>query len=607
MGHACDWDFFINIHKEQLVSSGVPQIFWRTIYEKLLTQTFDIGNVVQLLQFEKEENSPLQDHPIWGLQCTSAINKSDSKNVFLIDHAWTFRLENSKNQLVENEKLRKRMASLLNLDCSLPVKELCERIYDNMWPLCFSYTISNASESEDRLPVWYIMDEIGSALIHNNEPNCRIVPFYFSNEQITYSILFPLEDIDEDEFLYRDFAEGVQNEQDKNVLLLPWRRSDIHYSLIPRKPTVEYFLEGHIRESLPNLEYLQNFNKTQYHHNKKLKVFAQYSLVRDYLSHDLFELVEDKDAADISWLTEHFKNFEEFSDNPEKFVNQFPFEYVITIKDLLSITCRKDGEESIENFWPPWMPITYNLKTELGNFVSYYRKRELESLDNTWIIKPFNLARGMDTHITNNLNCIIRLSTTTPKIVQKYISNPVLFHRPDCNGYVKFDIRYVLLLKSVKPLKAFIYKKFFLRFSNIPFELNDFDVYEKHFTVMNYNQNSNLKHMLCEEFLSEWSEQYSQHSWDEIENKITSMLKQILEKATSCEPPCGIAESPQSRALYAADIILEWDKNFKMQPKILEINWTPDCKRACEYYPDFFNDIFQLLFLDRESPNIKEI
>lgn len=604
MGSDSDWDLFINIHKEQLISSGVPALFWRTIHEKLLKQTFDIGKVVRLLKFEKEEDE--HSYPFWSLQCMSPIEKSDPQNIYLIDHAWTFRLEQAKNQLAQHEHLRNRMAALLDLDCSLPIKELTGQIYDDMWLLCNSYSVANALESEDRLPIWYIMDEIGSALMHNDSPNCRVVPFYFCDEQISYSLLFPIDNIEAEEFLFRDFVEGVQNEQDRNIFLLPWRESKIDFSLIPEMPKEDYFLGGHIKESLPNMESLKNSCKIK-SNNIKLKVFTEYSLVRDYLSCDMFEIVENKEEAHIWWLTEHFKNFEQLSKTPEKFINQFPFEYVITIKDLLSIICRVYKEEDLEKFWPPWMPITYNLKTELGNFVAYYKKQDIESLDNTWIIKPFNLARGMDTHITRNLNCIIKLSTTTPKIAQKYISNPVLFYRPECNGHVKFDIRYVLLLKSMKPLEAYIYKKFFLRFSNIPFDLKDFDLYEKHFTVMNYNENTVLKHMLCEEFVSKWTEQYVEHDWNEIENKITSILKEILEKASLREPPCGIAESPQSRALYAADIMLEWNNNGKMQPKILEINWTPDCKRACEYYPNFFNDIFQSLFLDMENPNIKKL
>jgi tubulin--tyrosine ligase-like protein 12 len=65
----------------------------------------------------------------------------------------------------------------------------------------------------------------------------------------------------------------------------------------------------------------------------------------------------------------------------------------------------------------------------------------------------------------------------------------------------------------------------------------------------------------------------------------------------------------QSRALYAADIMLAWQVDSEgcsvMQPKLLEVNWAPDCQRACEYYPDFYDDVFGLLFLDEEKDVFK--
>ncbi len=102
----------------------------------------------------------------------------------------------------------------------------------------------------------------------------------------------------------------------------------------------------------------------------------------------------------------------------------------------------------------------------MPKFIEYFKLRKKENMDNHWILKPWNLARSIDTTITNNLNQIIRSQETGPKIACKYITDPVLFYREELNASVKYDIRYIVLLRSVKPLVIYTYKVFWLRFAN---------------------------------------------------------------------------------------------------------------------------------------------
>lgn len=593
MVHHPIYDDFIVLNKPQLEVSGVPRHYWQTVYDKITNQIFDAGDVFTLLKVDYEDEVRTKYDPVWQVQvCTDFIKESDCRHVYLIDHAWTFRVEEAKKQLKEVDCLRERMCFIQGLDFE---DAGVDKVFNEIWRYCNSYTIGNAVAIEERMPVWYVMDELGSGIQHSNEPNVRVVPFINNHDKMTYSLLFPVKDLRNEDFVYRDFIEGQLEVDRREALLLPWRfkRFTNDFRHVPVDNA--YFLSGHIAETLPDLQPQEKSLQYTY------KVYTEYQFIATYLTSDKFVFVDDECDADILWYTKHFRDYEKLSCTPGVFINQFPFEYVVTIKDLLPVTCRINNKNEIGS--PNWLPITYNLKTELNEFVSYYQHRETHGLDNHWIIKPFNLARGLDTHITSNINHILRLPATGPKIAQKYIENPLLYYREDCNGRVKFDIRYVILLKSVKPLQVYIYKNFFLRFANVPYELNNFDHYEKHFTVMNYKSDVQLKRVLCAEFKTEFEKQ-NDTAWKTVEDDICKVIKAVFTKATTHDPPRGIAHNPQSRALYAADLMLERSNQGDIIPKLLEINWTPDCKRACEYYPDFYNDIFNLLFTDIMNPNV---
>lgn len=50
---------------------------------------------------------------------------------------------------------------------------------------------------EEREPIWYIMDEFGSSIRHNNNPNVECSPFIYLPTGVTYTIMWPLENLKE--------------------------------------------------------------------------------------------------------------------------------------------------------------------------------------------------------------------------------------------------------------------------------------------------------------------------------------------------------------------------------------------------------------------------
>ena len=436
---------FIHAHKPQLESSGVPKIFWEILHKKLQNHIFDAGFAFQMARISYEDDERKPTDPFWKLFVISedGISAQDSSQIYLIDHAWTYRFSEARNDLNGNSTLLNRMYKYMNPeDDTKTNEEKIEFVLSEMWRYNMFFTFNvNSTSVEERMPIWFMMDEVGSSINHSDEPNFRIVPFIYLPEGVIYTLLFPIKDVESGEEVTRDFVEGQTSDLKKRrALLLPWREDNfLEESFEQTEPDEDYFLSGHVSESLPE-------KVPEHIPQPKLKVYSQYTFVERYLTDPDFEIVDSQTEADILWLTSHFKHFREFSLNkPQAFVNQFPFENVVTIKDLLSIICRRKAErkyddESLETF-PNWLPTTFNLSTELIQFVAYYQRREEKQLDNHWICKPWNLARGLDTHVTRDLFHILRLPATGPKVAQKYVENPVLFERADV-GRVKFDVRY---------------------------------------------------------------------------------------------------------------------------------------------------------------------
>jgi tubulin--tyrosine ligase-like protein 12 len=90
------------------------------------------------------------------------------------------------------------------------------------------------------------------------------------------------------------------------------------------------------------------------------------------------------------------------------------------------------------------------METQLPALIGDYLARQEKKQDNLWIVKPWNMARTIDTTVTGSLPALLRLVETGPKICQKYIEKPALYQGR------KFDLRYIVLLRSIQPLEIFL-------------------------------------------------------------------------------------------------------------------------------------------------------
>ncbi|XXG51416.1 hypothetical protein AAC387_Pa02g5192 [Persea americana] len=472
---------------------------------------------------------------------------------------------------------------------------LAELVISAMWLYLMTYRLAD-EEKIDETSVWYVMDELGSALRHSDEPNFRIAPFLFLPERklasaVSFSVLWPTRNVQKGDECTRDFLFGIGEDKQRSARLTAWFHTPQNYFI---QAYERYCQQLHpiVFRSPPSTEpsSIQSILPCGRH---PLRVHTDIPHVEEFLTRSEFTLTPNPKDADIIWTSvqvdEEVKRAIGLKDH--QYINQFPFEACLVMKHHLAETVHK-AKGSAE-----WLQPTYNLETHLSELIGDYFVRKRDGLNNLWILKPWNMARTIDTTVTDDLSAIIRLMETGPKICQKYIERPALFQRR------KFDLRYIVLVRSMNPLEIFLSDVFWSRLANNPYTLDKSSLleYETHFTVMNYV--GRLNHMNTSEFVMEFEREH-QVKWLDIHQRVRNMIRDVFESAASVHPEM---QSPLSRAIYGVDVMLD----CCFQPKLLEVTYCPDCTRACKYDTravvgsgdvikgkDFFNVVFGCLFLN---------
>ena len=526
-------------------------------------------------------------------------------------------------------------------------------VHKYMWAINRTYRLVS-EEKYDEDAIYYLNDEFGTSINHSDVPNCCLFPIIFAKnnqfkeDMITYSLLWPKKNIKKGDEIFVDYLANISENEERSSRLTCWYKTpnsyfekkfleklknldgvkkenklqkfenDINILINKDKQgekiteeeiksvfNFELFLNDKekkikiediytkIRNALSNYNtkkdsssdyFKNNFNST----DKKIKVCSDLSYVRDNLKFDNIELTNDPKEADIVWLNANIFDMLDYNgiifknEGKYVFINQYPYESIITMKSLLSNLIQNNfGISDI-------LGLSYDMRTELAEIIGNFYYNEEKGYENMWILKPINMSRSMDMLITDNLKEIIRAVETGPKICQKYFCNPFLMNNK------KFDLRFIIAVKSLLPLELYFYEKmFWIRSANKDYnkESLSFDDYEVHFTVMNYSK-FGMQTIYDKDFIKYLKERNIE--WDPIYQKLRTKVKNVMLMA--CKD-CPQMINFNSRAIYGLDAMLD----DQLEPHIIEINYQPDCTRACKFVPEFYNDIFSTLFFEKDS------
>ncbi|CAF4683100.1 unnamed protein product, partial [Rotaria sp. Silwood1] len=122
MANNDEYESFLQTHEFQLLVNNIPKHFYRRLYEKMKNEIFDSGSYFQLCPVDDDDDdleriyNPERRYYVSTLEDVVLDPNNDENAIFLIDHAWTYRIKDARSNLMNIPNLYERMASLMNVD-----------------------------------------------------------------------------------------------------------------------------------------------------------------------------------------------------------------------------------------------------------------------------------------------------------------------------------------------------------------------------------------------------------------------------------------------------------------------------------------------------------
>eukprot|EP00047_Mylnosiga_fluctuans_P010918 m.18593 g.18593 ORF g.18593 m.18593 type:complete len:531 (-) comp3357_c0_seq2:999-2591(-) len=364
----------------------------------------------------------------------------------------------------------------------------------------------------------------------------------------------------------------------------------------------------------------------------RFKTFFLNTILDVMLSRGWKQITEDSGWdmywCDVGWIRESFDSTY-FPENAR--VCHFRNHYELTRKDMVAKNLKRFRKELERQAIPPsappgkrtaslpppppaqpnaiklkvdFLPTTFKLPSEYRMFVEEFKKQP----SSAWIMKPVGSSQGKGIFLVTKLSQLAEWRADTrftgeeldeedkpaEYIVQKYVENPYLV------GGRKFDLRIYCLVTSFQPLRAWLYREAFARFTFVRYSMDDLSNTVAHLTNVaiqkkstEYDKSKGCKWMFCElkrHLITCHGRQAVQEMLRNIDNIILTSLHSV-QKMMINDRHCF--------ELYGFDVLL--DGNLK--PWLMEINASPSL--TADTHSDYalkfrmLNDMFNVVDLER--------
>ncbi|CAG9461997.1 unnamed protein product [Pedinophyceae sp. YPF-701] len=241
-----------------------------------------------------------------------------------------------------------------------------------------------------------------------------------------------------------------------------------------------------------------------------------------------------------------------------------------------------DGATGTVGEFFPFLPKSYVLPLEYNLFVEEFKRRQGGDPErNVWIMKPIGRAQGKGIFLITKLSQISdwkkgvgwSKAESAEKGVESYIVQSYI-HNPYLIGGKKFDLRIYALVTSYRPLRAYLYRGGFARFTKTRFSmhrgaLEDLYVHLTNTAVQKHNPDYDASRG------AKWSlhalKQYmaSHHGWRATDQCFGMIQALILRALMAVE---GILiQDKHCFELYGYDVMIDAD----MRPWLIEVNASP--------------------------------